>query len=64
MPPKRPGRPALEAGKPSVTIGLRVGETDYDRAFAIATRQRESVPDVLRRALRRLISDERGGALP
>ena len=59
---KRRGRPPL-GSTPSAEVHFRLPAEDYDQAFAIAQRQRVSVTDILRRAIKKLIEDERGGTL-
>ncbi len=57
---RRPGRPALDPDHASASINLTVSAKDYDAAYQRASRQRESVPELVRRALRReLARDER-----
>lgn len=52
MTPKRaPGRPRLDPSGPSVNVHLRLGPRQYDALYAQARRDRESVVDVIRRAL-------------
>lgn len=61
--PKR-GRPPLDrSGVPSAAVHLKLSANEYDRAFKIAQQGRESVQDVIRRGLKRLIHDERGGTI-
>ncbi len=61
---KRRGRPPLGAGStPSADVHFRMPAEDYDQASAIASRQRVSVTEVIRRAVKKLIEDERGGPL-
>jgi len=51
---KRRGRPCLDpAGRPLTPIHLKVTTGDYDAAAKVASRRRESLQDVIRRALRR-----------
>jgi hypothetical protein len=59
--PKRPGRPPLDAtGAPSAAVCLKLAAKDFDRAEQIAKQNRESLQDLLRRGLRRVLDDERG----
>lgn len=39
---------------------MRVSPEDYDAAFKIAQRDRVNINDVIRRAIKKLIDDERG----
>lgn len=58
------GRPPLDPnGNPSVPVHLKLTSTDYDRIDRIARERRESVQDLIRRGVRRLITDERGGTI-
>lgn len=58
--PKRPGRPRLYE-VPCAAVHLKLRADDYDRVHRIARDQRESVQDVIRRGITRLLKDERGG---
>lgn len=60
--PKRPGRPPLDAssGEPSTPVHLKLPAADYDHAERLAKQHRESVQDLIRRGLKRLLDDERG----
>lgn len=62
MSQKKPGRPPLDAtaSAPSAAVHLKLPARDYDRAERIARESRESVQDVIRRGLKRLLTDERG----
>lgn len=57
---KKRGRPPL-GSTPSADVHFRMASEDYDQAFAIASRHRLSVNDIIRRAIKKLIHDERGG---
>lgn len=61
--PSRRGRPSLVPGESSERVCVRLPESDYDLAYKMATAQRVSVPELMRRAFRRLVTDERGGVL-
>ena len=51
--PKRPrGRPTDEDGEKSVSVGVRLYSSDYDRAVTLARKNRVSVQHVLRSAFR------------
>ncbi len=60
-----PGRPPLDASArfPSADVHLTLPALVYDRADKLARRNRESLQDVIRRGLKRLIEDERGGSI-
>lgn len=61
---KRRGRPRVDGGAaPSADVHLRMRAEDYDQAFAMASRQRMTVTEIIRLAVKRLIDDERGGHL-
>lgn len=60
---KRPrGRPPLDGARraPSADVHLTLPADDYDRTNRLAKERRESVQDVIRRSLKRLLTDERG----
>lgn len=60
----RPGRPSLDpSGAPSVDLRLRLRAVDYDRLDRLARERRASMQDIIRKHLRRLLHDERGGTL-
>lgn len=61
----RPGRPPLDSTSrtPSAAVHLKLRAADYDRADRLARSQRESIQDVIRRGLQRLLNDERGGTI-
>lgn len=56
------GRPALDtdSSAPSADVHLTLPARDYDKADKLAQRNRESLQDMIRRGLKRLIEDERG----
>lgn len=58
------GRPPLDAASafPSADVHLKLTAADYDKAARLAKEYRESLQDVLRRGLKRLL-DERGNSL-
>lgn len=61
--PRRPGRPSLDgSGVPSAAVHLKLRADDYDRAQQLAKRG-ESIQDVIRRGLKRLITEERSGPI-
>lgn len=63
MSDKPRGRPPLDpSGQPSIAVTVKLVKSDLDRA-AQAAKRGESVQDVIRRGLRRLLTDERGGAI-
>jgi hypothetical protein len=59
----KPGRPALDpsAQYPSAGVHVKLTARKYDLADRHARERRESLPAVLRRALDKLLKDERGG---
>lgn len=59
---RRRGRPALDDTSvvPAAAVHLKLPATEYDDAFKLAQRNQESVQDIIRRALKRLLLDERG----
>lgn len=58
---KRPGRPPLVVGQPSAAVHLKLAPMDYDQAEQLAKERRkgESIQDVIRLGLKRLLTDER-----
>jgi hypothetical protein len=62
--PAKRGRPTFASGDtPPADVHLTMAPEDYDHAYRIAARDRISVQEVLRRALKRLIQDESGGSI-
>jgi hypothetical protein len=51
VPRNRRGRPALDETDPSVNISIRVPSKQYDKMFAEASRQRTTIPALIRRVL-------------
>jgi hypothetical protein len=51
-----PGRPPL-VGDPPARVHVTVPSADYDRAYVVAQREGISVPQLLRRGLRRELHD-------
>jgi hypothetical protein len=64
MADKPRGRPPLDAASamPSADVHLKLAAADYDKAAQLARQTRESLQDVIRRGLKRLL-DERGNAI-
>jgi hypothetical protein len=56
--PNRRGRPPLENAR-STPVNVRMTARDYDAAYARAQRDRVSVPEVLRRAMRAAAKEEK-----
>jgi hypothetical protein len=56
------GRPPLDAksAEPSADVHLTLPAADYDKAEKHAKSRRESLQDMIRRGLKRLLDDERG----
>ena len=59
--PKRPGRPPLDDSAPSAAVNLRLAARDYDEVYRLAKQRRESVQDVIRRGVKRVLNDESAG---
>lgn len=56
-----PGRPPLDASRvPNPDVHLTLSPSLYDKAGALAKEKRETIQDTIRRALKRLLDDERG----
>jgi len=51
--PKRPGRPPMVPGDHTVPVTIRVASRDYDRACSVASRERVSLSELLRRGFTR-----------
>ena len=47
------GRPTVGHGEPSANVQLRLPASLYDRAYAVAARDRVSLTEFIRRAIRR-----------
>jgi hypothetical protein len=59
-PRRRLGRPTLDpTGAKSAQLAVRLTAADFDRLCQFAQRRRESVPDVVRRSLRRELAAHR-----
>jgi len=56
---RRGGRPPISTTGQSASVYVTLDPDDYDRAYAVASRDRVSMPEVLRRALRKFL--EAGG---
>jgi hypothetical protein len=58
-----PGRPPLDPSTrtPSADVHLTLPASEYDKADRLRQRNRETLQDLIRRGLRKLIDDERGG---
>lgn len=61
---KKPGRPALDATAvaPSAAIHLKLPAHDFDRAERLAHDRRESIQELIRRELKRVL-DARGDGI-
>jgi len=59
--PKRPGRPPLDSsGAPSAEVHLRLPAGVFDKVEKAAAARRESVQELIRRELHRIVQDQRG----
>lgn len=57
--PRNPrGRPPPSRGEPSRSIHVRVSRTDYSKASARSERERQTLPEMMREALRRMLDDD------
>jgi len=54
-----PGRPPLSPGHASTDVCVKMPVGMYDQAYALATRERVSVPEVMRRALGQILTQDR-----
>lgn len=60
----RPGRPSLDPnGAPTVAVHLKLRVSEYDRLDSLARQNRTSMQDIIRKRLRYLLENQRGGSL-
>ena len=59
----RRGRPPLSEREPSTDVCLKLPVSIYDRAYKEAAKLHVTVPEVIRRALCRELSDDHGAPL-
>lgn len=60
----RPGRPPLDqSGTPGALVCLKLRASDFDRIDRIAKDRKTSMQEVIRKGLKHLLRDERGGTL-
>ena len=50
-PPRKPGRPRLDAAAPSVSVSVRLSTKQYDELYTRAQHARCSVADIIRAEL-------------
>lgn len=55
---KRPGRPSVADGETPARVHVTLPPRDYDKMDEIAKRDGCSVPEVIRRGVARVLSDE------
>ena len=55
---RRRGRPRLDPDQSSIRVCLAIPEDQYDLAYQRAGRDRQKVPDVIRTALHRWLSED------
>jgi Arc/MetJ-type ribon-helix-helix transcriptional regulator len=55
--PRRRGRPSI-ADEPNTPVMVRLPDSTFDRVYELARRDRTSMPEVVRRALTRLLDDD------
>jgi len=60
---KSPGRPPLDSEAPSTGLYLKLPTPDYDRLDRLARERRESIQTMIRREVKRILLDERGGRI-
>jgi hypothetical protein len=55
-----PGRPPLDekAAAPSADVHLTLRAVDYDAVHRLATQRRQSIQDVIRQGVKRLIAEK------
>jgi hypothetical protein len=56
--PNKPGRPPLDRHDPSVRLSVKIPSRQYDELFQQAQRARVSLPEMVRRKLRRDDTDD------
>ena len=56
---RRPGRPPLDASDPSVKLSLSLPSARYSALLRTAAAERQTVADVLRRAVDRAIKESK-----
>lgn len=52
---RRPGRPSIDDSEACVQVGLTLPQTQYDRYARQALREQVSIPEIIRRELRRAL---------
>lgn len=50
---RRPGRPPLDAADPSTQMSLRLPSKHYDAVYRAASRERLTVPELIRQTIAR-----------
>lgn len=50
---KKPGRPRIDPDDESTQLCLTLPNKEFDRLYALAQRERTTVPDIIRQKLRR-----------
>jgi len=58
MKARSPGRPPIDDAETPARVHVTLAAKDYDRAYARAQREGVSVPELARRGLARVLSDE------
>jgi hypothetical protein len=57
--PKRPGRPPIgDREHPAASVHVRVHPDQYDHVYKTSQREGISVPEILRRGLKRYLDDD------
>ncbi len=54
----------MGGGEPSANVQLRIPASLYDQAYALAARDRVSITEVIRRALRKEVATETSHSAP
>ena len=55
---RRPGRPNLVDGERTAAVNVRLPVSQFDKACGRATRERVTLPELLRRGLARVLDDD------
>ncbi len=59
----RRGRPPLSRTETSASVLVKIPESEYDLAYKLASEHRVSVPEIMRRAFKHFLKNERGSVL-
>jgi len=60
MTPNKPGRPPIDRSSPTIDVTLRLPTNLYDKSYRAARRERLTVAEWFRAAIRRAMPTDRG----